>query len=91
MLPPLTLGRPIIARASSLGSQCTCVLTLGSSVNVHMHHSVAQHHHTCCIGSGFRLPWENMEELREQVDRKPQGQGMVPADSISDISVTKQP
>ena len=45
------------------------MLTLGSSVNVHIHHSVAQHHHTCCIGSGFSLPWENMEEPGEEVDR----------------------
>ena len=60
-------------------------------MNVHIHHSMAQHHHTCCIGSGFRLPWENMEELGEEADRKPQGQDMVPTDSISDIAATNHP
>ena len=53
-LPLLTLGRSIIERASSLGSQCTCVLTLGPSVNFHIHQLAAHHHHACCTGSGFR-------------------------------------
>ena len=32
-----------------------------------------------------------MEELGEEVDREPQGQGMVPTDSISDIATTNHP
>jgi len=67
------------------------VLTLGSSVNFHMHRLVAHKHHTCCAGSGFRLPWENMKELVEEVNREPQEQGMVPTDYISDIAETTHP
>ena len=67
------------------------MLTLGSSVNFHMHHLVAHKHHTCCAGSGFRLPPENMEELVGEVNREPQGQGMVPTDYISDIAETPPP
>ena len=65
-----------------------------------MHRLVAHKHHTCCAGSGFRLPWENMKELVEEVNRKelvedmnrePQGQGMVPTDYIPDIAETTHP
>jgi hypothetical protein len=70
---------------SSLGSQCTCVLTLGSCVNFHIHHLVSHHHLTCCTGSSFRVPWENTEEIVGEVDRETKGQGMVPTDAISNI------
>ena len=59
---------------------------LGSPVNFFIHHSVSHHHHTCCAGHGFRLPWENLDELGEEVDREPQGQDMVLTDTISDIA-----
>ena len=56
-----------------------------------MHHLAAHKHHTCCAGCGFRLPRENMEELVEEVNSEPQGQGMVPTDYISDIVETPNP
>ena len=37
------------------------------------------------------MPRENMEELVEEVNREPQGQGMVPTDYISDIVETPNP
>ena len=82
----LTLGRPVIARASSPGSQCTSVLTLGSSVILHIHQSVSHHDHTCCTGRGFRLPSENREVFGEEVDSELQVQDVVPTDAISDIA-----
>ena len=60
-------------------------------MNFHIHHSAAHHHYTCCPGSSFRLPWENMAELGEVVDRKSQGQDMVTTDSIPDIAATNHP
>ena len=67
------------------------MVTLGDAVNFHMHHLAAHKHHTCCAGCGFRMPRENMEELVEEVNREPQGQGMVPTDYISDIVETPNP
>ena len=40
----------------------------------------------CCAGSGFRLPWENIEEFVEELNRETQGQHMVPTVTISDIA-----
>ena len=51
----------------------------------HIHHSLF-HHHAGCAGTGFRLAWENTEELWDEVDRGPQGKDMVPTDAISHIA-----
>lgn len=62
------------------------MLTLGSAVNFHIHHSPSHRHHAGCAGTGFRPAWENAEELWDEVDRGPQGKDMVPIDAISHIA-----
>ena len=62
------------------------MLTLGSSMILHIHQSVSHHDHTCCTGRGFRLPSENTEVLGEEVDRELKVQDMVPTHVISDIA-----
>ena len=62
------------------------MLTLGSSVILHLHQSVSHQDHTCCTGIGFRLPSEKREVLGEEVDRELQVQDMVPTDAVSAIA-----
>ena len=62
------------------------MLTLGSSMILHIHQSVSHHDHTCCTGRGFRLPSENTEVLGEEVGRELKVQDMVPTHVISDIA-----
>ena len=75
-----------ILKAEKLLCRLKSVYSLGSSVNFHIHHSESHNHQTCCTGSGFRLPWENMDEFVEKVNREPQGQDMLPTVAISDIA-----
>lgn len=58
----------------------------GVLLNFHIHHSLSHRYHAGRAGTGFRPAWENREELRDEVDRGPQGKNMVPTDAISHIA-----
>ena len=62
------------------------MLTLGSSVILHIHQSVSYHDNTFCTGRGFRLPLENREVFGDEVDGELQLQDMVATDAVSAIA-----
>ena len=55
----------------------TFVLTLGSSVNFHIHWLASHHYHTGKLGNDLRLGGDHTEQLWEEMDRDPKraGQG----------------
>ena len=51
----------------------TVVLTLGSSVNLHIHRLASHHHHKA--RNDLRLAGDNTEQLGEEMDRDPKRAG----------------
>lgn len=62
----------------------TVVLTLGSSVNLHIHRLASHHHHKA--RNDLRLAGDNTEQLGKKWTGIPKGQDTEPTDIISHIA-----